>query len=265
MTEGRPSVLGAVGRIREAAISEVMRGHSHAAGALLSNVAQTILLVGVFYLISVLSGFGTALIRGDLLIYLISGVFLYNLHVKSVQAVFASDRADAAAAKRPRAARMLATLGAAAGCLYTQIVSVMIVLVLYRGLVGPFEIDDIYGAVSMLALSWLSGASVGLMLLALKTRLPGFAGFASQAYSRINMVASGQMFVANSLPVHVIGYLSWNPLFHMIDQARGFAFLNYTPWFSNLGMPTLATAGILVVGLVLDRSARRPARGAQPD
>jgi ABC-type polysaccharide/polyol phosphate export permease len=51
------------------------------------------------------------------------------------------------------------------------------------------------------------------------------------------MVASGKMFVANSLPGSVLVMFTWNPLFHVIDQARGFAFIDYQPRNSDLFYP----------------------------
>ena len=56
-------------------------------------------------------------------------------------------------------------------------------------------------------------------------------------FQRLNMVASGKMFVANSLPGSVLVMFTWNPLFHVIDQARGFAFINYQPRNSDLFYP----------------------------
>lgn len=243
----------AVERLFQATSEEVTRGHQHMLVGVITNVGQTILLVGVFYMVSVLSGFGTAMIRGDLLIYLITGVFLFNLHVKSVGAILASSRA----AGKARADRVLSTAAAALGCLYTQLYSVAIVLGLYFAFVEHISIHRPYGALAMLVLSWISGVAVGLIFLSIKQRAAGLSGFLSQAYSRINMIGSGQMFVANMLPAKVLVYFEWNPLFHIIDQARGFAFLNYNPWFSNLTYPALATFILLVVGLLAEGAARK--------
>jgi ABC-type polysaccharide/polyol phosphate export permease len=256
----RPHVLtrlhGAVERMHRSVAEEVNRGHEHMLLGVISNVAQTILLVGVFYLMSVLSGFGTAMIRGDLLIYLITGVFLFNLHVKSVTAILGSDRGSKKK-ELPRAERVMATVGAAVGCLYTQLYSVAIVLGLYYAFVEHISIHRPYGVVVMLVLSWISGVGVGLILIGLKQRVAGLASFLAQAYSRINMIGSGQMFVANMLPANVLVYFEWNPLFHIIDQARGFAFLNYSPWFSNLAYPALATAVLLLIGLLAEAATRK--------
>jgi ABC-type polysaccharide/polyol phosphate export permease len=42
----------------------------------------------------------------------------------------------------------------------------------------------------------------------------------------------------------------WNPLFHTIDQARGFAFINYNPHFSNWQYPLYVGITLLMIGLM---------------
>ena len=53
-------------------------------------------------------------------------------------------------------------------------------------------------------------------------------------YRRVNMLASGKMFVANTLPSFMLAMFDWNPLFHCVDQARSMMFINYSPIHSNL-------------------------------
>ena len=75
----------------------------------------------------------------------------------------------------------------------------------------------------MVVLAWMSGIAVGLVFMAAKPWAPGPIGLLSMVYQRANMVASGKMFVANSLPPFMLSMFDWNPLFHIIDQTRGFA------------------------------------------
>jgi ABC-type polysaccharide/polyol phosphate export permease len=42
-------------------------------------------------------------------------------------------------------------------------------------------------------------------------------------YQRANMIASGKMFIVNTRPPFMLTMFDWNPLFHCIDKARGFA------------------------------------------
>ncbi len=64
------------------------------------------------------------------------------------------------------------------------------------------------------------------------------------------MVASGKMFLANSLPPSRLIMFSWNPLFHTIDQSRGFNFINYTPHNSSIEYPFYLSLGLIMIGLL---------------
>ena len=79
------------------------------------------------------------------------------------------------------------------------------------------------------------------------------------------------MFVANALPGSLLKIFDWNPLFHAIDQARGFIFLNYNPHFSSWEYALWVALGLIVLGLTrrilhaparLDVVARRAVSGA---
>ena len=73
------------------------------------------------------------------------------------------------------------------------------------------------------------------------------------------MIASGKMFVANSLPSFMLAMFDWNPFFHLIDQARGFAFINYFPRNSNWEYSIYVTISLLMLGLMGEFYTRRHA------
>jgi ABC-type polysaccharide/polyol phosphate export permease len=73
------------------------------------------------------------------------------------------------------------------------------------------------------------------------------------------MIASGKMFVANALPGFVLPFFDWNPLFHVIDQARGFVFLNYNPHFPAWPYALEVSAVLLAPGLMGESYTRRHA------
>lgn len=249
----------AADRLHNATAAEVSRGHEHLLVSIAANVAQTLILVGVFYLFSILTGFGTAMVRGDLLIYLITGVCMFNLHIRAMGAVLSGGR--------PGAQDDTVHPGLAASalaCLYIQAYSIAIVAGAYHAFIKSFSIEDAAGLASAFILCWLSGAGAGLIFLSAKSAFPRLSALAAQAYSRFNMIGSGQMFVANMLPAHVLVYFKWNPLFHLIDQARGFAFLNYSPWFSNMWYPAVATGILFVLGLLARSSAGQGAASSGP-
>ena len=60
------------------------------------------------------------------------------------------------------------------------------------------------------------------------------------------------MFLANSLPAKLRGYFSWNPLYHTIDQARGFVFVNYSPHYTSLMYPIYVTIACVMIGLIAE-------------
>ena len=137
---------------------------------------------------------------------------------------------------------IIAISGAALAQLYIQILSMVVIFWIYNVAVEPVAFDKPFAAFGCLLLAWFTGAAVGVVFLAAKPWAPSFVSVASALYSRANMIASGKMFVANSLPPAMLAMFDWNPLFHAIDQSRGFAFINYTPRNSNLEYP-------LIVGL----------------
>jgi len=126
----------------------------------------------------------------------------------------------------------------------------VIVLTIYHIVFNPISIQYPVYAMAMFLLAWFSGASVGLIFFALRPWFPRFTGIASRIYTRANMIASGKMFVANSLPASKLFIFDWNPLFHTIDQARGFVFLHYNPHYSSWMYALKVTIVLLLIGLM---------------
>ena len=76
-------------------------------------------------------------------------------------------------------------------------------------------------------------------------------------YQRANMIASGKMFVVNTLPTFMMNMFDWNPLFHIIDQTRGFVFINYTPHRTSLEYPYYVGLALLMIGLMAEFYTRQ--------
>ena len=99
-------------------------------------------------------------------------------------------------------------------------------------------------------LAWFTGCAVGMVFLALKPWFPRFTGIAKTVYVRVNMIASGKLFVVNTLPASMIAMFDWNPLFHIIDQLRGATFLHYNPQFTNADYPIYVALVLIMIGLL---------------
>ena len=104
----------------------------------------------------------------------------------------------------------------------------------------------------------LTAAAIETLPTPLTPWAPDFFGLVTQVYSRANMVFSGKFFVANVTPMHTLYFFMWNPLFHVIDQTRGFMFLNYEPRYSSIAYPVVVTLALMFLGLLGERfTARR--------
>ena len=57
---------------------------------------------------------------------------------------------------------------------------------------------------AMLLTAWLSGVGVGMVFLSLKPWAPEIVKVLVTIYTRGSMIASGKMFVANSLPASML-------------------------------------------------------------
>jgi len=207
---------------------------------------------------SVLGLRGSA-VRGDFLIYIMSGIFLFITHTKTMAAVVGSEGPASPMMQHAPMSTFVAITSAAFGSLYIQILSAIVVLFIYHVAFTPVEIEDPVGALGMLILAWFSGVAVGMIFLALKPWFPQFTGIASTIYARANMIASGKMFLANTLPYTMLKMFDWNPLFHTIDQARGFAFINYNPHYSSIAYPLIVSIVLLMLGFMGESYTRKHA------
>lgn len=245
--------------VYHAAVRSIRKTHGNAIIGLMMNIAQTLILVAVFYGVFLLIGMGPRGIRGDFLLYVMTGIFLFMCHVKAMMAVVQSEGPTSPMMKHAPMNTYVAIGAAALSTLYIQVLSMLVVLFLYHAIWTPIEIYNPFGAILMLLLAWFSGVAIGLIFLAIKPWSPGLVQILAQFYSRANMFASGKMFVANMLPGFMLPYFDWNPLFHIIDQARGHAFLNYTPHYTSAEYAFWVAVVALVIGLMGESFTRKQA------
>jgi ABC-type polysaccharide/polyol phosphate export permease len=239
-------------------VRDVRKQHGNAFLALGVNMLQIVIFVAVFYVMFTLLGLrGPGGIRGDFLVFLMSGIFLYMTNIKALGAVMGAEGATSAMMKHAPMNTIVAIGSAAIGALYIQTLTLLIIMFGYHVIVTPLEFEDWQSAFLMFLLAWFNGCALGVVLLALQPWLPTFTKIAALIYKRANMIASGKMFVANSLPPYMLSMFDWNPLFHIIDQARGFAFINYMPRNSNWKFPLIVSCCFIVLGLMGEFYTRR--------
>jgi ABC-type polysaccharide/polyol phosphate export permease len=251
--------IGTLDLVFHSTVHNIRKSHRNALAGLLMNIFQTAMLLATFYMMFTLLGVRGNAIRGDFLLFLMSGIFLFMVHAKAIAAVTSAEGPTSAMMQHAPLTTFVTISAAALGSLYLQILSMAVLLSLYHVLWTPIVIDQPVGALAMVLLSWFSGVGIGIIFFALRPWAPDGVVIVSTIYSRLNMVASGKMFVANSLPGHILVFFTWNPLFHTIDQARGYIFINYNPHFSSPTYALWVAIALIMIGLLIESFTRRHA------
>jgi ABC-type polysaccharide/polyol phosphate export permease len=246
--------------IFHAAVRAVRKGHRNALGGLLMNILQTVILILVFWFMGTYLGFmRNAVHGGNFVLYIMSGIFLFMTHTKAIGAVAKAEGPTSAMMLHAPMNTIISIASSALSELYLQTLSAAVVLYIYHAAFTPITIDDPVGTVAMFLLAWASGVAIGMIFKSATPWAPDFFGLFSTVYSRANMIASGKMFLANSLPPHIRQFFDWNPLFHAIDQSRGFVFLNYTPRYTSIEYPVWILGVCLLLGLMGEFYTRKHA------
>ncbi len=228
----------------------IRKSHGNPLIGLIMSMMQSIVMITAFFFMFSILGMRGSAVRGDFLIYIMSGIFLFLTHTKAMGAVAGAEGPTSAMMQHAPMNTIIAISAAALSALYTELLALGVILLIYHIAVTPIEIDNWIGLFGMLLLAWFSGVAVGMVFFAAKPWVPGLVGIATTVYSRANMIASGKMFLANTMPGYLLAMFDWNPLFHCIDQARGFAFINYNPHFSSIEYPIYVSLTLIMVGLM---------------
>ncbi len=245
--------------IYHATVRNLRKSHRNALVGLIVNMFQTLILVAVFFVMFSILGLRSSAVRGDFMLYIMSGIFLYITHTKTMSAIVGSEGPASPMMQHAPMSTFVAICSAALSALYMQVLSASVVLFIYDVAYKPLEIYQPISVLAMLLLAWFSGVAVGMVFLALKPWFPQFTSVASTVYARANMIASGKMFLANTLPFTVLKLFDWNPLFHIIDQARGFAFINYNPHYSSWAYALIVAVVLLMLGFMGESYTRKHA------
>ena len=236
--------------IFHASVRDIRKSHGNAVVGLLMSIVQSVMMVLVFYFMLNLMGARSSAIRGDFMLYIMSGVFMFMTHSKTLSAVAKSDGPTSAMMKHSPMNTIVAIASSAIGALYQQVLSASVILFFYHTMFSRIVIDQPIPMIGMFLLSWASGIGVGMVFKAATPWQPEAFGILTSLYARANMIASGKMFVANAMPTSLLAWFDWNPLFHTIDQGRGFIFLNYFPHYSSWTYPLKVTLVLIMIGLM---------------
>ncbi|WP_265502054.1 ABC transporter permease [Paracoccus beibuensis] len=238
-------------------VYNLRNSHRNALVGLGAIILQSAVIMVVLMTLYLLIGVRTSPIRGDFMLYIMSGIFVFMTHVQTAGAVSGSHSISAGMVKHEPLNAAILISGAACAMLYRQMISCVVILSVYHLAFEPITIHDPVGAMALLLLSWFSGIAVGMIFLGIKPWSPALSRTLTTFYSRVNMFASGKMFVANTLPNFMLPWFIWNPLFHLIDQERGFLFINYSPHKTWLLYPLWVTLACFMVALLINFTTRK--------
>lgn len=244
-----------------AAARKVRKNHGNAVLSIVLSILQSVLFIAAFYfMFTFLSrGAGGSGIRGNFMVYLMTGIFLYLTHIQAVRAVMNADGPTSPMMQHGPMNTLVSILSEALAVLYTQTVALLCILLLIHTVVMPVHIEDWPGAMRMYLMAWGTGVALGIIFMAWKPWMPDVVQILSMVYVRANMIFSGKMFVANMMPAIMLPAFQWNPLFHIIDQTRGFVFVNYFPHNTNASYPFYFILAAILFGLMLESYTRRHA------
>ncbi len=233
-------------------VRNIRNQSGNAALGIVVVIGRILIMVAIFFVMFELLGLRSLAVRGDFLIYLISGIFLFLLHNATMSAVMSAGNPVIPMMLHAPMTTMLNVVAAALAQLYLHTVAVVLIFIFIYMYRGGLDIHDPSGLIAPFLLAWGVGIGIGLNLMALRPFFPQLMNIFSLILRRSNMITSGKMFLANSIPGSLLIYFSWNPLFHCIDQARGAAFVNYFPRNTSLDYPIKFLVISLVMGMMAE-------------
>ncbi len=241
------------------AIRNLRKSHANAVLGLVMSILQALLMVVIMYFMFTLFGLRRVAVRGDFMLYVMSGVFMFMTHVKVIGAVASADGPTSAMMMHAPMNPIISICGAALASLYQQVLSASVILFAYHALWTPITIDQPVGMMGMFLLSWFCGIGIGMIFLSATPWQPDTVQLLRSIYQRANVIASGKMVLANSTSPDLRALFDWNPLFHTIDQSRGFIFLNYAPRYTSIEYAVTFGLACVMIGLMAEFFTRQHA------
>ena len=215
-------------------------------------ILQSLLMLAIFFALFSVLGMKSALIRGDFVIFLLTGIFLFLTHNKAVSSAQGALAPIGGMTLHAPISTPLNILSAVIASLYTQLLGFSLILLVVHILRGGLEFYHPTGLIFPFFMAWASGVAIGLMFGALRPFAPKFIPMLALLYRRANMITSGKIMPVNYMSASMVAWFDWNPLFHTIDQARGAAFVNYFPRHTNMEYPVYLSLSLIMFAMMVE-------------
>ena len=220
---------------------------------LLSAFAMPVAMCAGFLIAYEFIGLFRPAVRGDIVIFLLTGIFLFQMTARSRSA--ADLNGGGALMWHQPVQPALVVWSSAIGTLYVVLTAMAIILTgawLWRA--AP-PVADPAGLAAPLLLAWLFGIGSGMAISGI-ARYAGGGQIMGVMWTRAMFLTGGVFFLASTVPGWMRPWFDWNPLFHIIDQMRAAAFVNYAGGDTSLSYAAKVVAGLLLVGHALERKVR---------
>ncbi|MFK7943336.1 MAG: ABC transporter permease [Paracoccaceae bacterium] len=235
-------------------VRDLRTEHKNAALGILISVAQPLVAGLIFYaFMELMGGAGGGQVRGDKMTFVLLGFVIFFMHIRTVTAVTQALREDML--NHQRMSPFLLICVKAISSAYKLILAVLILFVLNYLLRDVYEMQNLLLFLSVMFWCWVGGIAVGIVFLA-AVRYLTWGALLQTAYIRIMFFTSGKFFVANGMPGFLRPFMDWNPLFHLLDQGRAAAFVNYTARTTDMTYPVTVYLIVLVIAMLIEHYVR---------
>ncbi|MDO5606806.1 MAG: ABC transporter, partial [Paracoccus sp. (in: a-proteobacteria)] len=155
------AALTTVALIYHLTVYKLRKGERNAITGLAMIIFQAVLLVTVFYVFFYLMGLRTSPIRGNLIVYIMTGIFMFMVNNASIQTITGAESSISALMKHGPMNPAITICASALSVLYQQAIAAGVLLFATNHFIAPIELESLLGCIAMFLLSWFSGCCIG--------------------------------------------------------------------------------------------------------
>lgn len=189
-------------------------------------------------------------VRGDVMIFILIGIGFFFAMKATLAAAMKAMQSSWKMAAHPHLSPIIFIYADSLAVFYNWFLAIVIIFVGNSLYTGKMEIENPIMFFPIFLLIWLTGMGIGMVLGFLMFYF-SWAQMVKRILFKLMFFTSGKFTNAHVIPSDMLPLFLWNPLFHLIDQMRDAAFVNYTAYRTNLTYPTICCIALLLAGHML--------------
>lgn len=221
-----------------------------AAMGFLKGVLMALAFCLIFYFVVTFFGLGRLTVRGDLMVFILIGAGFFFAMKFTMAAAMQAMRSSWKMAAHPHLSPVLFVYADCLGVLYNWTLAIVLIFIGNGLVTGEMALEKPLMFFPIWIITWLTGMGLGMVLGFLLTYF-SWAILFKRILFKLMFFTSGKFTNANLIPGEMLPVFLWNPLFHLIDQMRDAAFVNYTAQKTNMVYPTIFCIVLLLAGHML--------------